>query len=68
MRREDFENLYSTKAYLGDGLYVHFDGCHFVLSTRRGDEIHWVALELSVFETLLQYRTQVYEDAKHIID
>lgn len=72
MNRKDFINKYTQKTYIGDGAYVHFDGYHFVLSTERHDErdSRWdiVGLEPSVFDALISYRKQVYNDAEKIID
>lgn len=31
--------------YLGDGLYVKYDGMHYVLLCERDNGINWVALE-----------------------
>jgi len=33
------------ETYLGDGLYVSFDGYMFILRAPREDGVHWVALE-----------------------
>jgi hypothetical protein len=66
MKREDFIKMYSKKRCLGDGLYVHFDGYHFILSAERENGWHWVGLEPPVFEQLIQYRKQVYIDAELI--
>lgn len=62
MKREDFVNKYSEKTYLGDGLYVHFDGYYFILSTERENGIHEVGLEPPVFNNLIAYRQQVYNE------
>lgn len=67
MNYEEFKNKYSQKTYLGDGLFLHFDGYHFILSTERENGIHWVGLEPCVFDALLQYRDKVYKDAEAII-
>ena len=66
MTPDEFRNTYSKEIYLGDGLYAHFDGYHFVLRAPRWDEDHHVALEPPVFDALLEYRARVYEDAKKI--
>jgi|GEM_PF-6223145 hypothetical protein len=72
MNRKDFIKKYSQKTYLGDGLYVHFDGYHFVLSTERYDQRDpkWdiVGLEPIVFDDLIQYRKLVYRDAENLTD
>lgn len=64
--RESFIKKYTKKEYLGDGLLVHFDGYHFILSTERENGIHWVGLEPSVFDELLNFRKNVYADAKRL--
>ena len=48
------------------GIYVHFDGYHFILSTERENGWHEIGLEPSVFDALLKYRKQVYEDAEKL--
>ena len=72
MDRKDFIKMYSQKSYLGDGLYVHFDGYHFILSTERYDQrdprFDTVGLEPPVFDALIAYRARVYKDAEHITD
>jgi hypothetical protein len=67
MTREEFENKYSKRIYLGDGLYANFDGYHIMLFSERENEEHWIGLEPEVFNNLLEYRTQLYVDAKNII-
>jgi hypothetical protein len=66
MNREEFKKKYSQKTYIGDGLYVRFDGYHFILMTERENGWHWVGLEPPVFEEFIQYRKQVYQDAENI--
>jgi hypothetical protein len=66
MEREYFVKMYSKKTYIGDGAYVHFDGYHFILSTERENGWHEIGLEPSVFDALLKYRKQVYEDAEKL--
>jgi hypothetical protein len=66
MKRSEFRETYTKKTYLGDGLFVHFDGYHFVLSTERENGVHWVGLEPHVFNELIAYRKQVYTDAENI--
>lgn len=68
MQREDFIKKYTKKHYLGDGLFVQFDGFHFILSTDREDGKHWVGLEPSVFHELIKYRKEVYEEAEQVTD
>jgi hypothetical protein len=66
MNREEFKNKYSKRNYLGDGLYVEFDGYQFNLIAPREHGEHWVGLEPFVFDNLLEYRKQVYKDAENI--
>lgn len=64
--------MFSRKHYLGDGLYVHFDGYHFILSTQRYDERDpkWdiCGLEPPVFDNLINYRREVYTIAENLTD
>jgi len=41
--------------YLGDGLYVEFDGYGLKLWADREDTTHWVYLEPVVYEALLRF-------------
>lgn len=69
MNRKDFiQKYYYQKTYLGDGLYATFDGDHFILSTPRENGEHWVGLEPPVFEALLRYRKEVYQQAESLTD
>lgn len=68
MKRSDFIAATRAKTYLGDGLYVHFDGYHFILSCERENGENWVGLEPSIFDAFIGYREQVYNDAKNITD
>ncbi len=43
------------QTYLGDGVYASFDGYQVWLRTERGDGWHEIALEPSVFESLIGY-------------
>jgi len=66
MNQEEFRNKHFKKTYLGDGLYVEFDGYHFNLIAPRYSGDHWVGLEPAVFDMLIEYREQVYKDAMKI--
>lgn len=69
MNKKDFLQKYGKqKRYLGDGLFVTFDGYHFILSTPREDGEHWVGLEPPVFHALLEYRKEVYQEAENLTD
>ena len=54
-----------NETYLGDGLYVSFDGWQFVLRVPREDGDHWVALEPEVFDMLISYRTAIHSGKNH---
>jgi len=41
--------------YLGDGLYVSFDGWHIILRAPKKNGDYWVGLEPSVYQNLLQW-------------
>jgi len=47
------------KDYLGDGLYVDYDGFQIILSTDRSGETHWVALDLYTLQALDRYRERI---------
>ena len=47
--------------YLGDGVYVSFDGYHIVLDLRGQDNFTKIALEPSVLESLDRFRKRVLE-------
>lgn len=68
MNREEFKNKYTKKTYLGDGLFAEFDGYHFILSCERENGRHWVGLEPNVFDELIAYKEQLYQDASEIED
>lgn len=63
MTKDDLIVLAKQKRYLGDGLYVHFDGWHVVLTAPRESGDHYVALEPSVLENFDLYK----EDLKNIL-
>ncbi len=66
MTSAEFREKYSKKLHLGDGLFVHFDGWHLVLTAPRETEDHYVCLEPDVFETLIEYREKLLSDSKKI--
>lgn len=69
MTREELKRKYSTKLYLGDAVYVHFDGYHFILETSDGYSFtNTIALEPEVFEALIEYRDKNYQEYKNIKD
>jgi hypothetical protein len=56
---------YEEKEYLGDSVYVRFDGYHLVLETHNGyedDPRNVIALEPPVMDKLIKHREQLYKD------
>jgi hypothetical protein len=45
----------NKETYLGDGLYVSFDGYLITLRAPRLNGDHWVGLEPPVYQALLRY-------------
>jgi len=69
MNRKEFIKKYSQKIYIGDSVYAYFDGYHFILETHNGfsdDPRNRIALEPPVFENLIAYRKNVYQEAENI--
>lgn len=67
-RKEHIKKYRETKTYIGDSVYIHFDGYHFILETRNGlptDPTNTIALEPEIIKSLLMYREQVYKDAEN---
>jgi len=60
----DFNKM-QMRDYLGDGLYVGFDGYQVILYTDRGNEgVHWVALEPEVLKSFNNYIKRLTEGSK----
>lgn len=53
-----------NETYLGDGLYVSFDGFMLTLRAPRDGGDHWVGLEPQVFNALVNYVNQLKAQAK----
>lgn len=52
------ENVDPMKSYLGDSVYVQFDGYHFVLTTENGypdDPRNLICLEPDVYQSLVDW-------------
>lgn len=67
MTLTEFKEKYSKPVYIGDGVFVEFDGYQMILKADRSDyheAVHWIALEPSVFEMLTEYWNSVQRDAK----
>lgn len=45
----------NKETYLGDGLYVSFDGMYIKLRAPRDDGDHWVGLERDVYHKLMRW-------------
>lgn len=52
------------ETYLGDGLYVSFDGWYFILRAPRADGDHWVGLEPPVYKAFVKFAESTYAKAK----
>ncbi len=55
------------KRYIGDSVYASFDGYHIWLATENqlpGDPSNEIALDPSVFESLIKYREFLVEHFK----
>jgi hypothetical protein len=50
----------ANEEYLGDGLYVSFDGWYLWLRAPRNDGDHRVALEPPVFQKFKEYAERVH--------
>lgn len=56
---------YTTKFYIGDAVYVYFDGYHFWLETINSNPdypTNRIGLEPAVFDNLNDYRAVCYRD------
>lgn len=70
MNRKELIEHYRNKRYIGDSVYIHFDGYHFILETHNGyqdDPRNRIALEPDVIKNLLDYREKVYSDFKTLL-
>lgn len=55
----------SQKDYLGDGVYVNFDGCMFVLTTEDGISVtNCIFLEPEVYTALTRYVDRLTADLR----
>jgi hypothetical protein len=65
MTREELIKKYTTPIYIGDAVYVWFDGFHFWLQTASDNPDYpsnKIGLEPAVFNNLNEYRTACYRD------
>jgi hypothetical protein len=65
-KNSDSEELkMMEKTYLGDGVYVEFDGDGFMLTTENGIEItNKIYLELFVYSALTKFVKQIWRMSK----
>lgn len=71
MNRKELIEHHSKPSYIGDSVYVHFDGYHFILETRNGnanDPGNRIGLEPDVIRKLLAHREQVYADFRALVE
>lgn len=52
------------KTYLGDGLYISYDGYQFRLSTKRKNGEHFVCLEPTVFERFQSFVQKTWAEER----
>lgn len=63
--REKLIAHYEKPQYIGDSVYIHFDGYHFILETCNGnpdDPTNRIAIEPDVWNGFFQYRKELYEN------
>lgn len=68
MTREQAQEVLTTKVYLGDGVFAHFDG-QIWLETDRGAEgggIHRIALDDDVCGCFLNYMRTIFDAAEFL--
>lgn len=71
MNREELIKHYQQKKYIGDSVYVHFDGYYFILETINGypdNPGNRIALDPYVFEKFMKVREQYYMDLERLRD
>lgn len=56
-------NMEKIEEYLGDGVYVVFDGCSFTLDLRGQDDFTKIVLEPSVMDSLDLFRKRVENES-----
>ncbi len=67
MTRKEFIELMQKKQYIGDGVYIHFDGYHFILETSDGTHTtNRIGLEPEVITAFLKYRENLYKNHEKI--
>jgi len=69
MNREELIKHFKQKTYIGDSVYIHFDGYHFVLETHNGfsdDPSNIIALEPGLIEKIVKHQKYVYEQFEEL--
>jgi hypothetical protein len=68
LTREQLIKKYSERAYIGDAVYIHFDGYHFILETSDGMGFeNRIGLEPEVIHNFLEYRKQCYSAFEDLV-
>lgn len=57
---------FKDETYLGDGLYVSFDGWHVILRAPRGGIDHWIGMEPEVLARFQRYIVENFTPAKGV--
>lgn len=55
------------KVYLGDSVYVKYDGYHIILTTENGlpgDPSNEIALEPAVYHNLVEYKENLFAEVR----
>lgn len=60
--------LHNKETYIGDGVYVRFDGYQIWLRTPRESGDHEIALEHAVYEALTNYVRNLLDEVKAMRD
>lgn len=71
MNRQDLIKYFSQPTYLGDSVYIHFDGYHFILETRNGnqhDPSNRIALEPGLINKMKKHQDEVYSEFQALND
>lgn len=67
-RISELKEKYEKLMYIGDSVYIHFDGYHFILETINDDSgaSNRIAIEPYVFDMLIMYRDTCYREFQTI--
>lgn len=69
MNRQDLINHFQQKTYIGDSVYIRFDGYHFILETHNGfkdDPSNRIALEPGLIEAIVRHQKYVYQQFEEL--